>query len=299
MADSNYIHRTNDTLLSKSDPYVQAMGLQNRPVINPGIGDIGGWSHNIFDYLNIQPHIDQQAWCILLSTPMLFSRLPGGSRLHSMCKSFFENRSLKFEGLSDRTEVEFAEVTWTGHRLSFPTGATRTLGAVTHSTYDLEGEPYRYMFKAWVDWALMNSDTQMPNAVILADPGDLLLDDIAASAIYFTTTRNGKDISQSQLMVGMMPRSKVNLEMRRDKNEAGQLRNIDMEFTGLIESSTYATHQIAREMLSRLSFYNPAGVQAPAAFMNRTAILEGIKDSGVIEHTASEKAKVVAPNFIN
>jgi len=298
MADSNYIHRTNDTLLSKSDPFVQAMGLQNRPVVNPGIGDISGWTHNVFDYLNVQPHIQQQSWCIVLSTPGIFSRLPGGNRLHSMCKSFFENRSLKFEGLSDRTEFEFADVQWTGHRLSFPSGATRTLGQVTHDTYDLEGEPFRYMFEAWGNWGMINPDTGMPNAVILRDPGDLLLDDIGASCIYFDTTRNGKDISSAQLIVGMMPETKVATELRRDKNEAGQMRNISMPFRGLVESNTYAVKEIARKMLSRLSWYNPGSVQAPSAFMQRTAILESIKDSGVIEHMQTEQRKVVAPNYI-
>ena len=233
MADSNYLHRTNDTLISSSDAFVQALELENRPVLNPALGNIGGWSHNVFEYLNIQPHIRQQSWCILLSTPALFSRLPGGTQLHSMCKAFFENRSLKFEGLSDNTEVDFADVTWTGHKLSFPTGATRTLGVITHSTYDIEGEPFRWLFNAWIDWALVNSDTQMPNAVILSDPGDLLLDDISASAIYFETTRNGKDISSAQLAVGLMPRNKVKIDMGRDKNEQGQMRNIDMEFAAL------------------------------------------------------------------
>lgn len=298
MADSNFIHRTNETILGKSDAFVQAMGLQNRTVVNPGIGDISGWSHNIFDYLNVQPHIQQQTWCVMLSTPAIFSRLPGGAQLHSMCKSFFENRSLKFEGLSDQTQYEFAEVAWTGHRLSFPSGATRTLGQVNHSTYDLEGEPFRYMFEAWGNWAMMNPDTQFPNAVILNDPGDLLLDDIGASAIYFETTRNGKAISSSQLIVGMMPEMKVGIQMRRDKNEAGQMRMIDMPFRGLVESNTRATKQIAEKMLSRLSFYNPGGADARPAFMNRTAILEGIKDSGVIETMASGKARVSAPNYI-
>lgn len=298
MADSNYPHRTNDTLLGSSDPFVQAMGLENRTVLNPGLGNIGGWSHNVFEYLNVQPHIRQQSWCILLSTPNLFSRLPSSTRLHSMCKAFFENRSLKFEGLSDRTEMEFADVTWTGHKLSFPTGATRTLGTITHSTYDIEGECFRWLFEVWVDWCMINSDTGMPNAVILADPGNLLLDDIAASAIYFEPVRTGKDVSSAQLVVGIMPRNKVQIDMSRDKNEAGQMRNIDMEFTGLIESNTYAVKQIARKMLSKLPFYNPAGVQAPAAFMDRTAILDSITDAGVIEKMTQAAANVVSPNYI-
>lgn len=298
MADSNAIHRTNDTLLPKSDPFVRAMGLENRRVINPGKGGLGEWTHNVFDYLNLQPYVQQQSWCILLTTPNLFSRLPAGNRLHAMCKAFFENRSLKFEGLSDRTENEFAQVTWTGHTLSFPSGATRQLGQVNHSTYDLEGEPFRHLFNVWSDWALINSDTQMPLAVILPDPGDLLLDDIGASAIYFETTRDGRDVSSAQLIVGMMPRTKVNIEMRRNKDEAGQLRQIDMEFTGLVESNTYAVKQIARAMLSRMTWYNPGGLQAPPAFMQRSAIVESIKDSGVIERMQTESRKVVAPNFM-
>lgn len=298
MADSNYIHRTNETLLGKSDPFVQGMGLENRPVVNPALGGIGSYTHNVFEYLNVQPHIQQQAYCIVLSTPNLFSKLPAGTRLHSMCKAFFENRSLKFEGLSDRTEYEYADVTWTGHKLSFPTGATRTLGAVTHSTYDIEGEAFRFLFEAWGNWCIINSDTQMANAVTLADPGDMLLDDISVSCIYFDTTRNGRDISSAQLMVGMMPRSKVNIEMRRDKNEAGNMRNIDMEFTGLVESNTYAVKQIARSFLARMPWFNPSGQQAPSAFMNRTAILESITDTGLLETMSLQKAKIVSPTYI-
>lgn len=298
MAGTNMIHRQDQTLLGKSDPFVQSLGQEGRTVINPALGGVGQWTHNVFDYLNVQPHIGQQGWCILLSTPNLFSRLPGGTRLHSMCKAFFENRSLRFEGLSDRTEHEFADVSWTGHRLSYPSGATRTLGAVTHSTYDLEGEPFRWMFNVWGNWGIINPDTQFANAVVLNDPGDLLLDDISCSALYFNTTRNGKNISSAQLVVGMMPRSKVGWEIRRNKDDPGQMRNIDMEFTGLVESDTYAVNQMAKKMLARLSFYNPSAVQPRASFMERTSILEGITDTGLIEDMKREASKIITPSYI-
>ena len=295
---TNYPHRTKDTLRSQSDAFVQALDLSKRPVINGEPGGNWGWASNIFDYVSMQPHVQQQSWCIVLATPALFSRLPAGNALHSLCKSFFENRTQKFEGLSDRTEINYGEMKWTGHTLSVPTGATRTLGQITHTAYEIEGESFTKMFKIWQQWALMDSEIVNAKAVLLDDPGDLLLDEIGASMIYFEPTKNMRDIAHAQLAVGVMPRTSVPIEMRRDKDDEGQIRIIQMEFTGLIEADTYAVKQLARRMLSLLPMYNPDAIALPAAFQDRTATLVNLKNSGTIERNLQQKATVVDPLYM-
>ena len=295
---TNYPHRDSDTLRSNSDAFVQALDLTRRPNINAESGGMYGWAGNVFEYVTAQPHVQQQSWCIMLSTPAFFSRLPGGNALHSLCKSFFENRTQKFEGLSDRTEINYGEMKWTGHTLSVPTGATRTLGQITHTAYEIEGESFTKMFKIWQQWALMDSEIVNAKAVLLDDPGDLLLDEIGASMIYFEPTKNMRDIAHAQLAVGVMPRTSVPIEMRRDKDDEGQIRIIQMEFTGLIEADTYAVKQLARRMLSLLPMYNPDAIALPVAFQDRTATLVNLKNSGTIERNLQQKATVVDPLYM-
>lgn len=297
-SNTNLPHRTSSTVMGASDEFVQALGLENRPVINGEEGGMYGWAGNVFEYLSAQPHVSQQAWCIVLSTPAMFSRLPGGDRLHSLCKAFFENRSQSFEGLRDQTEVQFGVMEWTGHKMSIPTGATRQLGAVTHNVYDVEGEPFTKMLKIWSQWGLMDPEILNAKLVLLDDPGDMLLDETSYSAIYFEPTRNMRDIAHAAIVVGGQPTNTVPIELKRNKAEENQIRQIQMEFTGVIEFDTLAVKQIARQMLSLLPLYNPDAIAAPAGFQQRTSTLENLTQSGTIERMVTAQGTVVNPEYM-
>lgn len=294
MANSNTPHRDNDTLLPQSDAFVRALDLSKRPVINAENGGMYGWAGNVFEYISAQPHVSQLSWCIMLSTPAMFSKLPGGQRLHALCKAFFENRSQSFEGIQDRTEYAFGRMEWTGHVMSIPTGATRSLGSVTHTVIDVEGESFTKMIKIWGQWGVMDSEIQNAKLVILSDPGDMLLDDVSASACYFEPTRNMKDIAHAAINVGMMPLGTVPIEIKRNKSEERSIRTIQMEFTGVIECDTLAVKQIARQLLSLLPLYNPDAIDAPEGFLSRTATLESLTNAGTIERMTNAKAAVTS-----
>lgn len=292
MANTNYPHRDNDTLLPSSDPFVQALDLSKRPVINAESGGMYGWAGNVFEYISAQPHVSQQSWCILLSSPAMFSKLPGGDRLHALCKAFFENRSQSFEGLQDRTEHAFGRMEWTGHVMSIPTGATRSLGSVTHTVIDVEGESFTKLIKIWGQWGVMDPEIMNAKLVILDEPGDMLLDDVSAAACYFEPTRNMRDIAHAAIVVGMMPNTTVPIELKRNKAEENAIRTIQMEFTGVVEFDTLAVKQIARELLALLPLYNPDAIDAPEGFRSRTSVLEGLSNAGTIERMNKQKETV-------
>lgn len=298
MSTTNLPHRGDATLLGSSDPFVQAMDMERRTVVNANEGGMYGWAGNVFEYLSAQPHVSQQSFCIVLSTPAAFSRLPGGSQLHALCKAFFENRSQSFEGLRDSTEISFGQMEWTGHRLSVPTGATRSLGEVTHNAYDVEGEVFTKMLKVWSQWLVMDPEILNAKLVLLDDPGDMLLDETSYSAIYFEPTRNMRDVAHAALLVGGQPKNTVPIELKRNKAEENQIRQIQMEFTGVVEFDTYAVKQIARQMLSLLPLYNPDAISAPPGFQQRTATLESLTNSGTIERMTQERASVTNANYL-
>lgn len=292
---SNYPHRTDSTLLPTTDAFVAALDLENRPVINGIEGGMYGWAGNTFEYLTAQPHVSQLGWCIMLTSPAAFSRLPGGSQLHSLCKSWFENRSQSFEGLRNSIEFSFATMEWTGHVLSIPTGATRSQGQVSHTGYDVEGEVFTKMFDIWGRWLIMDPELLNAKMVILPNPGEMLLDDQSASCIYFEPTRNMKDVAHAALVVGIMPRNNVPIEIKRNKADENQIRQIQMEFTGLVEFDTLAVKQIARQMLKLLPMYNPDAIAAPEGFKTRSAAVVSAK-SGTIERMTAQKKTIAGLN---
>lgn len=296
-SDTNLPHRTSETLLPQSDPFVQAMDIGDRPVINPVQGGQYGWAGNVFEYVSTQPHVSQQAWCIVLSTPAGFSRLPAGDQLHSLCKSFLENRTRIFDGLSDQTVINFADMRWTGHRMAIAVGAQRTLGAVTHTGYDVEGEPFTKMFKVWQQWLVMDAEILNAKMVILDDPGDMMLDETGYSAIYFEPTRNFRDIAHAAILVGGQPTQNVRIDLKRNKDEDNTIRDIAMEFTGVIEFDTYAVIEIARQMLKLMPLHNPDATTAPVGFTQRTAIVEN-SQAGNIERMVEQAVRVDNPAYL-
>lgn len=296
---TNTPHRDDGTLVSTSDAWYTAFDVNTaRPVLNGGEGGQYQWAPNIYAYVSEHPHVQQQTWCVLLSSPSFFSQLQAGSMLHSLCKSFFETRSRQIEGLSERIEVEFAEQHFSGRTMSVPAGGTRTLGQISHQAVDIEGEVYTKLFKTWVLWGMNDPDLGHPRLVTLDNPGDMLIDTISASAIYFEPTRNMKDIAHAVLAVGMMPRNTVEIQMRKNKDEAGQMRDINMEFTALIDFDTDAAVSIARTMLSSMSLFNPAARRATTGFTTPTATLTSLTNVGVLQQLAQQAALVNNTNFI-
>lgn len=292
-SNTDHPHRNANTLYSASDAFVEALGLENRPVINAELGGMYGWAGIVFDYMNVHPHVDELSWCFSLTTPAAFSRLPGGQRFHSLCKAFFENRSQTFEGLRHTVDFSFAEMTWTGHIMSIPSGATRAQGQVSHTAYDVVGEVFTKLFDVWGRWLICDPELQNAKMVILDDPGPMLLDDISASNIYFTPTKNMRDVAHAAINLGMMPRTLVPLEIKRDKSQEREIRSIQMEFTGLVEWDTLAVKQIARQFLKLLPLYNPDAVQAPAGFRNQSASVAAAP-SGTVKQMTTAKSSVSA-----
>jgi len=296
-SNTNLPHRTPNTLLPQSDPFVQAMDIGDRPVINPVEGGQYGWAGNIFNYVGTHPHVSQQAFCVVLSTPAAFSRLPAGDQLHSLCKSWFENRTRIFDGLSDQTQISYSDMRWTGHRMAIAVGAQRTLGAVTHTGYDVEGEPFTKMFKVWTSWLVMDAEILNAKLVILDDPGDMLLDETGYSAIYFEPTRNWKDVAHAALLVGGQPTQNVQITLRRNKDEENQIRDIAMEMTGVIEFDTYAVIEIARQIMKLMPLYNPSATTAPTGFTQRTAAVEN-SQAGTIENMIEQSTNIDFPSYM-
>ncbi len=295
---TNAPHRDNATLVPSSAAWFDAQGIQDRPVVNPSKGGQYGWAPDTYAYVSEHPHVQQQTWCVLLSSPAFFSKLPAGQMFHSLCKSWFETRSREISGISERIEVEFAEQRFSGRTMAVPSGGTRTLGQISHQGVDPEGEVFTKLFRTWVLYGLNDPDLGHPRLVTLDDPGDMLIDQISASMIYFEPTRNMRDIAHAALVVGAMPRNTVEIQMRRNREESGQMRDINMEFTGLIDFDTEAAIGIARSMLSRMSTFNPSARVAPAGFSTPTSVLSSLTDTGVLNQLATQASRVSNPDYL-
>lgn len=295
---TNYPHRDNDTLLSANNDFVQALGMENRPVVNGPRGGQHGWAPDIFRYVVESPHIQQQGYCILMSAPEFFNKLPGGTFLTSLLKSMMENRTESFEGVTRKMETEFAELKWAGRTMSVPVGGTISYGTPVHNLTDVEGEIYTKLIEIWTQYGMYDQTIGHAKLVTLDDPGDMLIDEIAASCCYLEPTKNCKDVSHACIAVAMMPKDTPQIEIRRNREEAGNLRKISQEFTALFEFDSLAAKQIARALLVRMPWYNPDGRAAPEGFKNRTAALESLVDVGTIEQMVEQSNLVENPLYM-
>lgn len=293
---SNQPHRGNKTLLSQSSAFFTNTDKGVRPTLDGTQGGQYGFAPNSYAYVSEHPHIDQQGWCFVMSTPTLFSKLPAGNYLHALAKAWFETRARTWQGPTDRTELEFGDVRWSGRTLSVPTGGTRTLGPISFQGYDVVGEPFTNLHSIWVKWLGFDPDLAAPRAVVLSQPGDLLIDERSATLLMFNTTENMRDIAHAAMSMAVMPRSTVEVGIRRNKEEAGQIREINMEYTALTEFDTLAVREVARKFLKKLPLYNNIGSSIPSGFADRTATLNSLRDVGILEQMQAQSKTVKQKN---
>lgn len=297
---TNYPYRDNLTLLPGNSDFLRAFDIQNTPVINAAFGGQYGFAPNNFRFVQEQPYVSQRPYCVNLSTPAAFSALPGGMELHGLLRSYMETRSRNWSGLSVRTSVDYHDITWAGgSTLSFPVGSTRTFGAISHMALDPEGETFSKLMDTWICYLLNDPVIRHPKIITLNYPGDLLLDEISMSSIYFEPTRNWKGIRHACLVLAQMPKEGANYEFSFDvDNASGAVREINTEFTGLMEFDTLAAREIALAVMKRMPLYNPGGRAAPAGFKQPTATLQGIQNNGLIDIMNKDARTVTQPKFM-
>lgn len=297
---TNTPHRDNKVLLPGNSDFQRAFDIGNTPVINAANGGQYGFAPNNFRYVQEQPYVSQRPYCVMLSTPSAFSAMPGGKELHGLLRAYMETRSRNWSGLTVRTSVDYHDITWAGGAtLSFPVGSTRQFGTISHNALDPEGEPFSKLFDAWISYLLNDPVIHHPKIITLNYGGELLLDEISGSSVYFEPTRNWQDVRHAAIVLAQMPKEGPQYEFSYDVDSpSGKVREINTEFTGLIEFDTYAAKEIARSVMKRMPMYNPSGRAAPAGFKQPTATLQSLRDGGLTEMMAEEKKNVTKPNYL-
>lgn len=297
---TNFPHRDNLTLMPGNSEFVTAFDIGNTPVINAAYGGEYGFAPNNFRYVGEQPYVSQRPYCVNLSTPSAFSALPGGSELHGLLRAYMETRSRNWGGLTSRTTMDYHDITWAGgSTLSFPVGATRQYGSITHMALDPEGEAFSKMMTTWMDYLLMDPVIRHPKIITLGYNGGLLLDEISMASVYFEPSRNWQEVRHAFIVLAQMPKEGPNFEFGFDvDNGSGAVREISTEFTGLIEFDTMAAKQIAEAVMKRMPLYNPAGRGAPAGFMQPTATLQGIQNNGLVSMMQTDARQITNPKYM-
>lgn len=295
---TNTPHRTDETLLSKNSSFYKEFQMGNRPVINAAEGGMYGFAPNNFRYVSEQPYLSQRPYCVVLSTPQAFSHVKSGDVLHGLLRSFMETRSREWSGASSRTTTEYVDISWAGgSTLSFPSGSTRQFGTLSHMAIDPEGEAFSKLITFWQEYLLSDPVIRHPKIITLGYPGDLLLDEISMSSIYFEPTRNFTDVAHACLSLAQMPVDGPQYEMGYNVEEtSGKTREISVEFKGLFEYDTFAAKEIARTVMKRMALYNPNGRRAPEGFNDVTATLKAIKNTNGVTNLMSKEAKSLITN---
>lgn len=299
---SNYPHRDNAMLMPGNSEFKKAFDIGDSPVINAAVGGQYGFAPNNYRYVQEQPYVSQRPYYVCLSTPAALSALPGGRELHGIIRAYMETRSREWSGLTVRTNVEYHDITWAGgSTLSFPTGSSRQIGSVSHMALDPEGEAFSKTIDAWINYLIADPTIRHPKIITLGNyGGDLLLDEISCSGIYFEPDRNFREPRHAVLALAQMPKEGAQYEFGFNvENNSGKVREIQTEFTGLLEFDTAGAKAIARSIMSKMPLYNPAGRQAPQGFMQPTSTLQSIRDNGLLDLMNKDSKSITNPSYMS
>lgn len=298
---SNLPHRTSDMTVSKSSDFYRNVDVGNQAMLNAATGGTNGFSPDNYRYVGEEPYISERPYCVVLSTPEAFSALPGGDTLHAVLRNVMESRTRSWSGVSSRTTIEYAEVTWQGGQtLSAPSGATRQYGSISHELLDLRGEQISRTIDIWQEYILMDPTIRHPKIITIADySGDLLLDERSMACVYFEPDPMFRDVRRACVVLAMMVKDGPQYEMSYSVDDtAGKTRELTLEFTGLFEWNTAAAKEIARKAMKRMPLYNPAGRSAPNGFSDPTARLQGLKEGGIVNNMTDMAKQVTNKTYM-
>lgn len=299
---TNFPHRDNKMFIPANSDFQRAFDIQGGTVINAANGGQYGFSPDNFRYVQEQPYVAQRPYCVVLSTPAGFNRLPAGNKLHGLLRSFMETRTRNWGGLTARTSVDYHDITMPGGAtLSFPIGSTRQFGTISHMALDPDGESFSKLFDTWITYLLADPVIRHPKIITIngGTQDGLNLDVVSQTSIYFEPNRTWDDVTHACLSLAQMPKEGPQYEFGYDVDQAsGRVREIQTEFTGLFEFDTHAVKEIAREVMKRMPLYNPSGRKAPAGFTQPTSTLQGDRDGGLTNMMEQAKNNIVKPLYM-
>lgn len=240
---------------------------RNNPMIDIANGGQFGWMPDFPAYVSNSAHVDRNRLiALLVEPPRLFTKLPDSAKWISTLKSLIELHPLRIEGLNAGLEVEYQEHAFgaAGEMQSEVSNVTRARSTPSFTYTEKYGRPINAFYNGWIQWLLGTPENKVPLITTLgAGVESMLSDDLSATVLFFDTDPTFTQIDKAWLMCDMKPKADGGVEGRRDLTSGGQLREIQIEMTGIAQFGN-GPRQFAQKLLDGMNVTGANAANRPA-----------------------------------
>lgn len=244
----------------------------NAPSVNLLYGGQFGHSPVYEEYLGTQQYIQQQLIPVLLAAPTGFDSLPGKDNLYKILKSLVELHPMRISGLNAGMEMETVTTPFGGggQVMETPTNVKWKESNIQFSWNEKVGLPIHRFLSMWWRYLIMDPDSK--SASINTLPGvqvtDMLADRYAMTMMFIEPDVTKSFVVKAWLVSNMFPKDVGENEGRMDKAAAGEQKDYDVPFSGIVQMGL-GVEKVAQTILSSMSLTN-------ADPYRRAAMMEGV-----------------------
>lgn len=214
--------------------------------------DADFWYHNSL-------YVRQDIIAVLMAPPKAFRYLPDADVITGMLKSLVEHHAISITGLNQTITNEFDEkvIGASGQVMQTHTKATRERSAPVFSWPEFDGKPVTRLLKYWNNYLLGDTESGVPaiagvDAYIQDGSPHLTPEDKSMSVLFIEPTLNRLDVNFVELCSNMMPTT-IPDEATSTKGEAGEVPQLDIEFTNISMPANASLNYIAKQYLGTLN----------------------------------------------
>lgn len=246
----------------------QAFGRgRHAPMLDLNYGGQMGYAPDLTEWVSNQAYVRRQMFCILLEAPRAFQFLQDPSKWVSTLRSLVELHPRTIEGLNGGLTVETAEtpVGGGGEMQEEFTDVKKARSQPQFGFDEKYGMPIQTFLREWITNCMMDPDSKVANIGTLAGarPEDMLADQYAATMIFIEPDPTHRKVMKSWLCTNMFPKATGDIIGKRDITAAGELTQINIEFTAITQFNLGA-NALAQRILDNINITNANPYLRPA-----------------------------------
>ena len=278
--------------------------ISKAPMLDPTKGGQNGFRKKIYGTSDngnrvIELHNDTkyhntQIIPVLMQAPKGFDLFDDPGSWRESLRHIVENRAESITGLKGALTVNFSEtpISGAGEQYSQVANVLRERTEVEFTWRDIVGRPIQKLLLAWIHYLMMDPDTKVPKATMLAKYGggvngvDSWTTDYQTMTVLFIEMDVAhRYVDKAWLVTSMMPKTSGPIEGRRNYQEDAAPLDLAIGFTGAADSGQNVI-ELATSVIATMGYissdsdfmelgfdsipYNDVMIEAKAGFQSDT-----------------------------
>ena len=246
--------------------------VADAPILDPAKGGQNGFRKKIYgvskngnriiELHNDTKHHNTQIIPVLMQAPKGFDLFENPETWRESLRHIVENRAESITGLKGTLTVNFSDtpISGAGEQYSQVVNVLRERTEVEFTWRDIVGRPIQKLLMAWIHYLMMDPDTKVPKATMLAKYGgdingaDSWTTDYQTMTVLFIEMDVAhRYVDKAWLVTSMMPKTSGPIEGRRNLQEDAAPLDLPIGFTGAADSGQNVV-ELATSVINTMTY---------------------------------------------